>query len=200
MRKWKKKLILDLSLALLGPNLISIFFFFWGGGGFTYTRCCILLQAIIVCNFKENKWTKLEKMTKNLVSGPILSLLAWIWTPKFFSWIFPLLDLTQCCKLSFYAISRKTNKPNLRKLQKNLVLSLILVCLPKFAPQKSFPRVLPLLDVEQYCKLSLHAISSSNIEQNLRTWQKPSFRHNFCPFGPNLWANFIFQKSGFVSH
>ena len=31
------------------------------------------MQAIIVCNFKENKWTKSEKMTKNLVLGLILA-------------------------------------------------------------------------------------------------------------------------------
>ena len=29
---------------------------------------------------------------------------------KFFSWVLPLLDIIHCCKLSLYAISRKTNK------------------------------------------------------------------------------------------
>ena len=39
--------------------------------------------------------------------------------PKnFFSWVLPLLDVRHCCKLSLYAISKKSNKPNLRKLQK----------------------------------------------------------------------------------
>ena len=33
----------------------------------------------------------------------------------------PLLDFRHCCKLSWYAISRKTNDPNLRKMTKNLV-------------------------------------------------------------------------------
>ena len=34
---------------------------------------------------------------------------------KLFPWILSLLDVRNCCKLAFYAISRKTNKP------KNLV-------------------------------------------------------------------------------
>ena len=39
--------------------------------------------------------------------------------PKnFFSWILPLLQVRNCCKLSFSAISRKTNEPNLRKWKK----------------------------------------------------------------------------------
>ena len=42
---------------------------------------------------------------------------------KILSWVLPLLDVRNCCKLSLYAISRKTNEPNLRKWQKNLVLA-----------------------------------------------------------------------------
>ena len=34
---------------------------------------------------------------------------------KYFLWILPLLHVIHCCKLSLYAILRKTNKPNLRK-------------------------------------------------------------------------------------
>ena len=37
--------------------------------------------------------------------------------PQFFSWVLPLLNVRHYCKLSFYAISRKTNEPNLRKWQ-----------------------------------------------------------------------------------
>ena len=73
--------------------------------GFTSSRCYTLLQAIIVCNFKDN--TKLTKTAKNPPSfcldfcpfglnlGP----------PNFFWWILSLLDV----------ISRKTNEPTLRK-------------------------------------------------------------------------------------
>ena len=45
---------------------------------------------------------------------------------KFFWWILPLVDVRHCCKLSLYAISRKTNEPNLKKSQKKLVSSPIL--------------------------------------------------------------------------
>ena len=38
--------------------------------------------------------------------------------PKLFSLILILLDVIHCCKLSWYAISKITNDPNLRKLQK----------------------------------------------------------------------------------
>ena len=34
--------------------------------------------------------------------------------PNFFLWIFLLIDIRHCCKLSFYAISRKTNDSNFR--------------------------------------------------------------------------------------
>ena len=52
---------------------------------------------------------------KNLVSGPIL---AQIWAQKTFSWVLPLLDIIHCCKLSLHAISRTTNGQNLGKWQK----------------------------------------------------------------------------------
>ena len=35
--------------------------------------------------------------------------------PIFFSWVLPLLVVRQCSELSSYAISRKTNEPNLKK-------------------------------------------------------------------------------------
>ena len=41
-----------------------------------------------------------------------------------------------CCKLSFYAISRKTNEPNWRKWQKKLVLGIILVYLAQIQATK----------------------------------------------------------------
>ena len=51
-------------------------------------------------------------MAKTLISDPI-------WGPRnFFSWVLPLLVVKQCPKLSSYAISRKTNEPNLRKWRK----------------------------------------------------------------------------------
>ena len=70
----KKKTLLELILVQFGQNLVPKKFFV----GFTTTRCYKLLQAIIVCNFKENYWTKLEKIAKKLVSGLILVTLAQI--------------------------------------------------------------------------------------------------------------------------
>ena len=62
----------------------------------------------------------LEKMAKNLVSSPILA-------PQIF---FVGFTSTRCCKLLqaiIYALLRKTNEPNLRKWQKNLVSDPIVV-------------------------------------------------------------------------
>ena len=39
--------------------------------GFTSTRCYTLSQTIIVSNFKENVWSKLKKIAKNLILDPI---------------------------------------------------------------------------------------------------------------------------------
>ena len=38
---------------------------------------------------------------------------------NFFSWVITLLDVQNCCKLSLYAISKKTSEPNLRKWKEN---------------------------------------------------------------------------------
>ena len=63
-------------------------------------------------------------MPKNLVSGPILAPLA---LKKKLLWILPLPDAGNYCKLSLYAVSRKTNEPNQTwENCKNLVLGLIL--------------------------------------------------------------------------
>ena len=61
------------------PNLISgpnIFFV-----SFTSTTSQKLLQAIILCNLKENHRTKLKKMSKKLISCMILAYLAQIYPP-----------------------------------------------------------------------------------------------------------------------
>ena len=50
-----------------------------------------------------------------------------------------------------------------------------------------FPWVLPLLDVINFYKLPLYAISRKTNEPNLKKWQKnPSFGVDFGPFDPNL--------------
>ena len=74
-------IILSLTLARFGPNLVLIFFFFFFVG---FSWIFTLFQVIIVRNFKENQLTKLEKMAKNLVSRPILAPWAKIWIQKLF--------------------------------------------------------------------------------------------------------------------
>ena len=72
------------------PKFGPQFFLFFVGA--TSIRCYTLLQTIIVCNFKENQRTKLEKMAKNLVLGPIFAQLAQIRPAIFF--FFKLLALS----------------------------------------------------------------------------------------------------------
>ena len=87
LRKWQKYLILGLILARLvqicpsppPPTPGNLFFV-----GFIYTRCKILSEDMIVCNFKVNVWSKLEKMAKNLILGLIYVYWAQIRTTKFF--------------------------------------------------------------------------------------------------------------------
>ena len=112
LRKWSKKLILDLILAHFGKNLVL---------------------------------------------------------KKRFSWVLPLIDVIHCCNVSLYAISKKTNEQNLRKWQKKLVSSPILVPLARiWSPKILIVSTLILLDVIHCCKLSLYAISRKNNEPNLR--------------------------------
>ena len=71
-------------------------------------------------------------MAKSLISNPI-------WGPQNFFMVLPLLVIRQGPKLSSYAISRKTNKPNLRKWQKNpLVLGPILAHLSQIRAANCF--------------------------------------------------------------
>ena len=56
----KKKLILGLILASFDTKMVTKNFFV----SCTSTGCYTLLQAITVCDFKENSWTKLEKMAE----------------------------------------------------------------------------------------------------------------------------------------
>ena len=107
----------------------------------------------------------------------------------FFSWILPALDITHYCKLSLYAISRKTNEANLRKWPKLLFQVRFW---PKFVPPSQTNKlfgVLYLEDVMHCYKLSSYATSRETNESNLRKWQNPSFATNFGTFGPNLGPN-----------
>ena len=63
-------------------------------------------------------------MAKKLILDLILANLTQIPAQFFFffSWILPLLHVRHSCQLSLYVTSKKTNEPNLRKLQKKNVL------------------------------------------------------------------------------
>ena len=76
-----------------------------------------------------------RKWQKKLISGLIL---VQIWAPKTFFVSLLLLDVRHSCRLSLYAISRKTMEPNLRN-GKNLILGPILACLAQiWAPEIFF--------------------------------------------------------------
>ena len=120
-------------------------------------------------------------MGKKTLFGPL----------KFFWWVVPLLGLIHCCKLSLYAISRKTNESNLRKWQKNLVLGPIWNLQPKFGLQTFF--------CGWYLYKMLEVVASYHCMQFHRklmnqTWEngkKPTF---VSDFGPNSGHQNLFKK------
>ena len=64
----------------------------------------------------ERQQTKLEKMPKNLIWGPILAHLTRVWVVKFFFRNLVLSVTIYHCQLSSCAMSEKTNDPILRQL------------------------------------------------------------------------------------
>ena len=115
--------------------------------------------------------------------------MAWFWSLWYKSvnlQILALLDVRYCWKLSLYAISRKTNKQNLRKRQKKNLVQ-ILADFGTNLIRKIFLWVLPKLDISHCCKVSLYAISKKINELNVRKWQKkPSFCLDLNIIVPNL--------------
>ena len=112
--------------------------------------------------------------------------------PTFFSWVLPLVVGRQCPKLSSYAISRKTNEPNLKRWQKNKFLAQFWPVLAQIWSPNFFSWVLSLLDVTHCCKWSLYVISRKTNEPDLRKCQKKtSFRPNF---GPKFGSQKLFLK------
>ena len=106
-------------------------------------------------------------------------------------WVISLLDVRHCCKLSLYAISRKTDNPNLRKWQKPIFR-------PNFGPfgPKNFfadftsTRSQTLLLAIVVCNFK------KNYEPNLRKWQKKPLV--LCPIlaslaqiGPKKFSSWI---------
>ena len=148
---------------IFGPQKTLYGFF---GGFYLYwmlyivaSYYCMQFQGKQMCQTWENG-------KKNLVPGRF-----WHLWPKFgpqkflygfFWWVLPLLDVIHCCKLSLYAMSRKTNEPNLRKWQKTLFWARFRPICPKFGPPIFFLKKTWLLS--HY--ISLPAIIIYNIRKN----------------------------------
>ena len=85
--------------------------------GSTSTASLTLFQAIILRNLKESYEPNLRNGKKPNFRPDFDLFWPKLGPKNFISWVLPLLDITHYCKLSLYAISRKTNEPNLRKWQ-----------------------------------------------------------------------------------
>ena len=84
-----------------------------------------MIQAIILCNLEKNKWTKPEKMAKNLISGPILARLVQIWAPKIIFQGFHIYYMLNTVA-SYHCMQFQGKRwSNLNKMTKNLILGLI---------------------------------------------------------------------------
>ena len=71
-------------------------------------------------------WENDKKSSFGPVLAPLRIFRSTTLPPKFlFPWILPLLGVRHCCKLSLYAILRKSNESNLRKRLKSLALGQI---------------------------------------------------------------------------
>ena len=130
-------------------------------------------------------------MSKSLVSGPILAQTCLPSQKPFFR-VLLLQNITHCCKLSLYVISRKANEANLRK-QPNPTFQMQFW--PKFvlsSPQKKLFGVLYLQDFMHCYKLSFYAISRKTNETNLRKWQKTQFWDRFWNLRPKCWLQTFF--------
>ena len=137
-------------------------------------------------------WTNFEKMAKKTFNfGPNYGLFDLnLGIQKLFLQVLPLLVVRHCYKLSSYVIQRKTNKSNLTKWQKKLILGLILV---RFF--HGFFLYLMLYIFASYHSMQFHRKPMNQAWENSK---KANFRPNFDPFGPNSGCQFFFfffQKS-----
>ena len=87
-----------------------------------------MLDTIPSCNLVQYQGKLMLQPWENFKNpnfGPSLG-------PPIFLWVLPLQVVRQCSRLSSYAISRKTNEPNLKKWQKTLILVQFWAISPKF--------------------------------------------------------------------
>ena len=117
---------------------------------------------------------QLKKKQKNLILVPIFGFLD--------LWVLPLLNVIHCWKLSLYAVTRKSNEPNLWKQQKTLFRAWPWPLWHKFGPQKFSLWILPLLDVRHYCKLLFMQFAGKLMNHNWQNGKKTSLGPDFGQF------------------
>ena len=128
-----KKTSFRSAISPFGPNLVPKILFL----DFFSTRCqkhCCKLSLYPITR-KTNKPNMRKRQKENQFQGPFQPVLTQIWSSKKFLCVLPLLDVMHCCKLSLYAILRKTDTQNLRKLQKNQFWDQFLPLCPKVGPR-----------------------------------------------------------------
>ena len=136
-------------------------------------------------------------MMKNLILGPIL---AQIWAPNFFwgFYFYYMLDIVasyHCMQFQGKLINQTwENGKNKTNFGPDFGLFG-----PNLGP-KIFFKGFTILDVRYYCKLSLNAISRKTDDPNSRKWEKLLLGLIQAPWTQIQMANFVFQKSGFVSY
>ena len=105
-------------------------------------------------------------MTKKLFLGMIFTQICF--PKKFFGGELPLLDVIHCCQLSLYAISRKTNEPNLRKWQRTQIRTRFWLNRPRLGLQFFFLKNLPSSVTRYHDQLSSCTISEKTNDLILR--------------------------------
>ena len=128
-------------------------------------HCCKLSLHAISRKINEPAWENGKRPSFRTDFGPFDPNLG----PKnFFSWILSRLNVRHCCRLSLYAISRKTTWTKLEKITKNLVLGPILVHLTQIWATNSFFKNLAPSVTRYYGQLSSCTISEKTNNPILR--------------------------------
>ena len=150
-----------------------------------------MLDIVTGCNlvqYQRKLMMQPWEYGKNPNSGPNLG------HPRFFSLFFSWVVIRQCSKLSYYAISRNTNEPNLKKWQKKLIWARFWPTWPKFGPQKFLCRFYlyqMLYIVASYHRMPFHGKLMNQTRENwknlvlgqiLTLWPKFRPHRFFCGF------------------
>ena len=114
--------------------------------------------------------------------------------------VLALLDIRHCSKLQSCAISKKTNKPNLRKCTKKLISAPILACVAHVWASKLFSSVLPPLDVRHCHGLSFMQFQGKRMIQTQENNKKPHVGLIYVRWIQIWLVHHFFLKSGFVNH